>query len=115
MREHDTMFDAEIPEQCVECGEALAEDNDTGFCCEGHAIEWDARQRAADEAYVRALMDEARLSAEWKAEKERARRESRGLPEAPGQEEIPERLRPSTGVGMMMVAHFKDTPRWERV
>lgn len=56
----------ELPEDCAECGAALPEDNETGFCspaCEARHL---AAQRAADDAYAAQLAEEAALAAEWK-------------------------------------------------
>jgi len=105
---YDPMFDEEVPEDCIECAKALTEDNDTGFCCDDHRIAWERRQRAADDAYAQALIDEAKYGAEWKAEA------ARGLP-ACDEFVIPERLRPSTFLGLAMTKAFMQTPERERV
>ena len=105
---YDPMFDEEVPEDCVECAKPLDETNATGFCCDDHRIAWAERQRAADAAYAEALVEEAKYAAEWRAE------EARGLPER-DEFVIPERLRPSTFLGLMMTKAFMQTPEKERV
>lgn len=111
---YDPMFDEDVPEECVECAKPLDETNDTGFCCDAHRIAWDERQRAADLAYAEALVEEAKHAAEWRAEEARERREARGLPER-DEFVIPERLMPSTFMGLMMTKAFMQTPEKERV
>ena len=112
MHGYDPMFDDEVRDECDECGKALTDDNMTGFCCDEHADVYMARQRAADTAYAEALADEAKLAAEWNAAQRRER--ARGL-HAADTFVIPDRLMPSTGIGLMMTSHFMRTPPKERV
>ena len=110
---HDPMFDCDVPEDCLECGEPLHECNDSGFCSDEHLAVWGERQRAADNAYAVALMEEAKHAAEWKEEQRRERERERGLPAA--EFEIPGRLKPSTAMGLAMTRHYMTTPAKERV
>ena len=108
---YDTMFDDEVPDECLECGEPLHECNDSGFCSDDHLASWGERQRAADTAYAEALRDEAKHAAAWKEEQRRER--ARGLPA--DEFVIPDRLMPSTVIGLMMTRHFMQTSPKERV
>lgn len=112
MHGYDPMFDDEVLDECDECGKALTDDNMTGFCCKEHETVWVERQRSADRAYAEALADEAKYANEWRAAQRRER--ERGLPAA-DTFVIPDRLTPSTGIGLMMTSHFMRTPPKERV
>lgn len=106
----DPTLDEEALDLCDECGEPLPEaDDDAGFCGAKCRAAWEERQRKADEVYVEALMESARMSDEWRAESAKARG-----PAVPGQEGIPMRLRPTPEVALMMMAYFKTTPKRER-
>ena len=109
--DYNPMFDDEIPDECLECGEPLHECNDSGFCSDEHLAVWGERQRAADTAYAEALRDEAKYATAWREEQRRER--ERGL--TADEFVIPDRLMPATGIGLMMTSHFMRTPPKERV
>lgn len=96
MSGYPSFYDDEIPEDCAECGTPLPETNGTGFCCSEHESIHVERQRAADNAYAEAIAAE------------------RGLHEAL-RFEIPDRLIPSTAMGLAMTQHFCTTPPSEFV
>lgn len=100
MRTETEFYDFDDPEQCVTCNVELPETNSTGFCsgvCEDAYIK--AKAAEAD-ALCRDLAEEARLA-------EAAKQQDRF--------EVPERLRPSTVLGLALTQMFMTTPANERV
>ena len=98
MNTHPEFYDFDHPETCVTCDVELPETNDTGFCsaaCENAYVA--AKAREAD-ALCAELAEEARLAEGAKIDFE-----------------IPQKLIPSTALGLALTHMFMTTPANERV